>query len=103
MHGQICQISMDATPLPRTAGQFTYFFDANWRDPARAGIAMQWVNDASSVMRPWPSIGVYVNYLASNSDEGVRTAYRANYQRLVALKEKYDPLNAFHLNRNIRR
>ncbi len=102
MHGQICQVSMDMTPLQRTAGQLTYFFDANWRDPARADIAMQWVNDASSAMRPWSSAGAYVNYLSSNSDEALRAAYRANYQRLVALKQKYDPLNAFHLNRNIR-
>jgi hypothetical protein len=102
MHGQICQVSMDSTPLPRSAGQFTYFFDANWRDPARADIAMRWVNDASSAMRPWSSAGTYVNYLSTDSDDAVRAAYRANYQRLVALKQKYDALNAFHLNRNIR-
>ena len=102
MHGQICQVSTDATPLPRTAGQFTYFFDANWRDPARADMAMRWVNDASSAMRPWSSASTYVNYLSSDRDEAVRAAYNANYERLVALKRRYDPLNAFHLNRNIR-
>ena len=102
MHGQVCRVSTDATPLPRTAGQFTYFFDANWRDPARADIAMRWVNDAASAMRPWSSAGAYVNYLSVDTDEAVRAAYRSNYQRLLALKEKYDPLNAFHLNRNIR-
>jgi hypothetical protein len=40
--------------------------------------------------------------LSTDSDDAVRAAYRANYQRLVALKQKYDALNAFHLNRNIR-
>jgi FAD/FMN-containing dehydrogenase len=102
MHGQICQVAADATPLPRTDGQFTYFFDANWRDPARADVAMRWVNDAASAMRPWASAGTYVNYLSSDSDDAVRAAYRTNYQKLVALKRKYDPSNAFHLNRNIR-
>jgi FAD/FMN-containing dehydrogenase len=102
MHGQICQAPADATPLPRKAGGFTYFFDANWRDPARADVAMRWVNDSSEAMRRWSSARTYVNYLSSDSDESVRAAYAANYQRLTALKRKYDPSNVFHLNRNIR-
>jgi FAD/FMN-containing dehydrogenase len=88
--------------LPRTAGQLTYFFDANWRDPARADASMRWVTDAASALRPWSSAGTYVNYLSSDSDEAVRAAYKTNYQRLIALKRTYDPSNVFHLNRNIR-
>ncbi len=102
MHGQICQVPPAATPLPRTPGQFTYFFDANWRNSARADLAMGWVNDAMAAMRPWSKAGAYVNYLSSDNDEAVRGAYGANYSRLVALKRKYDPSNAFHGNRNIR-
>lgn len=102
MHGQICQVPAEATPLPRRAGQFTYFFDANWRDPARAELAMRWVSDGARAMQPWSSAGAYVNYLSSDREDAVRAAYQGNYQRLVALKRKYDPSNAFHLNRNIR-
>jgi FAD/FMN-containing dehydrogenase len=46
---------------------------------------------------------VYVNML--DRDEGelrVQDAYGANYDRLVALKKKYDPTNFFRLNQNIR-
>jgi FAD/FMN-containing dehydrogenase len=102
MHGQICRVRPDATPLSRTAGQFTYSFDANWRDPARADAAMKWVNDSWSAMRPLSSPGTYVNYLSSDGNDAVRATYRANYERLVALKRTYDPSNVFHLNRNIR-
>jgi hypothetical protein len=102
MHGEICRVSGDATPLPRTAGQFTYFFDANWRDPAQAGAAMGWVDESMTAMRPFSSAGTYINYLSSDSTEAVRAAYGTNYERLVAVKRKYDPLNAFRLNRNIR-
>jgi hypothetical protein len=102
MHGQVCRVGADATPLPRAAGQFTYFFDANWRDPGRADAAMAWVNNSWSAMRPFSSAGTYVNYLSSDTNETVETSYGANYRRLVALKRKYDPSNAFHLNRNIR-
>ena len=102
MHGQACQAPAGATPLPRTAGQFTYFVDANWRDPSRADAAMRWVNEAWAAMRPWSRAGTYVNYLSSDGDEAVRAAYGANYQRLVALKRKFDPANIFHRNRNVR-
>jgi FAD/FMN-containing dehydrogenase len=101
MHGEICRVPDGATPLTRTSGQFTYFLDANWRDPARAEAAMAWVDDSWSAMRSFSSID-YVNYLSSDSEESVRATYRGNYQRLVALKRKYDPTNVFHLNRNIR-
>jgi hypothetical protein len=56
---------------------------------------MQWVNDASFAMRPWSSAGTYLNYSSSDSDDAVCAAYRTNYQRLVALKRKYDPRTRF--------
>ena len=101
MHGQICRVPSAATPLTRTSGQFTYFLDANWRNPAQAEAAMAWVDESWSAMQPFSSPS-YVNYLSSNSEDSVQAAYRGSYQRLVALKRKYDPTNVFHLNRNVR-
>lgn len=102
MHGQICRVKNDETSLPRTAGQFTYFFDVNWRNAERSEASIAWVNNSWSAMKPFSSAGTYVNYLSSDNEESVRAAYRTNYQRLAGLKRKYDPSNIFHLNRNIR-
>ena len=44
----------------------------------------------------------YVNFLGNEGEERVRAAYGVNYERLVALKNKYDPTNFFSLNQNIR-
>jgi FAD/FMN-containing dehydrogenase len=48
--------------------------------------------------------GVYVNFLGGDeSVDRVREAYGdAVHDRLVAVKTRYDPLNVFHLNQNIR-
>jgi FAD/FMN-containing dehydrogenase len=47
--------------------------------------------------------GVYVNFLHDEGDERIREAYPAGtYERLVQVKEKYDPDNVFRFNQNIR-
>jgi FAD/FMN-containing dehydrogenase len=102
IHGSICRVPATATPLPRRCGRMTYFFDANWRDAARAEGAMHWVDESWHAMQAHSSRGTYINYLSRDDDEAIRAAYESNWQRLVALKRRVDPSNVFHLNRNIR-
>jgi FAD/FMN-containing dehydrogenase len=54
-------------------------------------------------MEPYSTGGVYVNFLG-NKGEGRRRAASdpGRYERLAALKNRYDPNNFFRLNRNIR-
>jgi FAD/FMN-containing dehydrogenase len=53
-------------------------------------------------MEPYFGEGVYVNNLGDEGEDRVREAYGANYERLLALKGKYDPTNLFRLNQNIK-
>jgi hypothetical protein len=53
-------------------------------------------------MRPFLVAGSYGNYVADEGDVFARAAYGPNYDRLVALKNKYDPTNFFRLNHNIK-
>jgi hypothetical protein len=46
-------------------------------------------------------MGVYVNHLDVDDARRVGQAYGPNYERLVSLKQKYDPDNFFQLNNNI--
>ena len=39
--------------------------------------------------------------MMEEGQERVRAAYRDNYDRLAAIKAKYDPTNFFHINQNI--
>ncbi|HWM64421.1 MAG TPA: FAD-binding oxidoreductase [Solirubrobacterales bacterium] len=62
----------------------------------------EWVRDFWSALQPHQSGGVYVNFLMNEGEERVRQAYGPRkYDRLKALKRRYDPDNVFRLNQNI--
>jgi berberine-like enzyme len=53
-------------------------------------------------IRPYTTTGVYLNYTSDEGEERVRSSYGPEkYDRLVALKDRYDPANLFRLNQNI--
>ena len=66
---------------------------------------MAWARELAEAMLPHSTGGEYVNHLGLEADEGsgrIKAAYGANYRRLVALKNKYDPTNLFRHNQNVK-
>ncbi|HEY7649267.1 MAG TPA: FAD-binding oxidoreductase [Methylomirabilota bacterium] len=61
-----------------------------------------WARRFWNAMRPHSAGRAYVNYLVEDDDERTAEAYGANYQRLAALKSRYDPTNFLRMNQNIR-
>jgi hypothetical protein len=101
MHGQVCRVGRGSTPLIRTPGQITYFFNASWVDEIQSEAEMAWVDRSWAAMRPFSSQGTYINYLSSDNPVAVKASYGKNYNRLFRLKREYDPSNVFHRNRNV--
>jgi FAD/FMN-containing dehydrogenase len=61
-----------------------------------------WVRDAWEGIRGFSTGGNYVNFqTADETEDRTRDAYRANFDRLAAVKARYDPTNLFRVNRNI--
>jgi FAD/FMN-containing dehydrogenase len=74
---------------------------AMWEDPADDERLIGWVREISEAMRPFETGGVYLNF-TGDSDK-VRDAFgEGKYERLVALKDKFDPENLFQHNQNIK-
>jgi FAD/FMN-containing dehydrogenase len=74
----------------------------NWLDPKEDRERISAARAYGAAMEPFAN-GVYVNALGDEGQDGVRRAYSAHkLARLVDLKRRYDPDNAFHLNQNIR-
>ena len=71
-------------------------------DPANATAIKEWAIEYWQALHPYSMGGVYVNYMMEEGEERVRASYRDHYDRLVGVKQKYDPGNFFHINQNIR-
>jgi FAD/FMN-containing dehydrogenase len=75
-----------------------------WVDPAQDAANKQWAREVSDATQPFAK-GHYVNQVGLESEEGadrIKAAFGDNWDRLVALKTKYDPMNLFRHNQNIR-
>jgi hypothetical protein len=75
---------------------------SGWEDPTQAERNIEWTRKLHDAMRPSLHGGIYVNAVGADSAQLIRAAYRPEtYDRLAALKGKYDPMNLFRLNPNI--
>ena len=73
-----------------------------WTDPTAAEPNIQWTRAFSSAIEPFATGGVFVSFIGEEGQDGVRAAYGPPaYERLVRLKNQYDPTNMFRLNQNI--
>lgn len=100
--GAMGRVANDATPFAHRDAPFAFSQDAFWDDPAESEANIKWVQGFWQAMRAYSPRGAYVNFMADEGEDRIRESYRGNYDRLVALKRKYDPTNLFHLNQNIK-
>jgi len=71
-------------------------------DPANAEKISTWCKSCWAAVHPFSAGGAYVNFMMDEGQERVQATYRDNYERLTAIKRKYDPTNFFRVNQNIR-
>ncbi|MBN1362908.1 MAG: FAD-binding oxidoreductase [Sedimentisphaerales bacterium] len=84
--------------------------DATWSmvivgvdpDPANRDKITQWARDYWEALHPFSAGAAYVNFMMEEGQDRVRATYRDNYDRLVAVKTRYDATNLFRVNQNIK-
>jgi FAD/FMN-containing dehydrogenase len=101
MGGAVSSVSDDETAFNGRTAAFTYNIGACTESSEGFDRERDWVRGFWSALEPWHQ-GVYVNFLGDEGAERVRQAYGPQkYDRLRALKQKYDPDNFFRINQNI--
>jgi len=73
---------------------------AMYERPDGAVVHEPWVDTVAAALRQGDR-GAYVGFLREESAARVREAYAGAWERLVAVKKRYDPANLFRLNHNI--
>jgi FAD/FMN-containing dehydrogenase len=102
MHGAATRVDRDATAFGLRQDQWDYDVISQWTDPAETAQHVQWTREFWNAVEPFATGEVYVNHLDAEEATRIRAAYGGHYDRLVALKNKYDPTNLFRLNQNIK-
>ena len=102
INGAARRVGNDETPWA--------YRDANWAevivgvdpDPANNERIIPWTKDYWDALHPYSAGGAYVNFMMDEGQERVQATYGDNYDRPLAIKNKYDPTNLFRVNQNIR-
>jgi FAD/FMN-containing dehydrogenase len=71
-------------------------------NPANAQAIMAWAKGYWDALHPYNLKGAYLNFMMEEGEERIRATYGDNYDRLAAIKKKYDPANFFRVNQNIK-
>jgi FAD/FMN-containing dehydrogenase len=103
VHGAVRRVSPTATAFALREVPYVMNIIAEWHadDAHQAERHMAWVRAFQRALLPFTLKGVYTNFLGDEGQEQVQASYAVNYERLVALKNTYDPGNIFHFNPNI--
>ncbi len=102
MHGAASRVGPAETAFAHRHQQYDFAIYSMWLDPLETEKNVKWTREFWEALHPFVEQGVYVNNLGEEGDERVRAAYGPNYDRLVTLKNKYDPTNFFRLNHNVK-
>jgi FAD/FMN-containing dehydrogenase len=99
--GAVARVDQDATAFGDRSATHSLIITGEWVDQAESEQNIQWVRNCWEAVRPYAKETVYVNYVDAGEDARFKAAYGANYERLAALKAKYDPTNFFRHNHNV--
>ncbi len=105
LSGAVQRVPADATAYGQRDAPYMIAVESSWDDPSMTDRNIAWTREAIASLQRFGTGGSYLNFpgFGEEREALLRGAYGANYDRLIALKEQYDPTNLFRMNLNLRR
>jgi FAD/FMN-containing dehydrogenase len=103
LHGAPKDVDPATSAIGFRHAAFNVSAQAVWLDSAFDEQHIEWARETAAAIEPWSLGGGYVNYMQADEPiERVRAAFGAEaFDRLRALKQRYDPGNVLRRNQNI--
>jgi FAD/FMN-containing dehydrogenase len=98
--GAVGRVPADATAFPHRYSRHDLFAAVSWPTGAPSDEHVAYIRQYWKALEPHTR-GFYVNDYFEASQETLNRNYQGNYERLVKVKNKYDPTNLFRLNANV--
>jgi FAD/FMN-containing dehydrogenase len=99
--GAMARVPIDATAFAHRQSKIMVNVAAVYERGEDAAVHEAWVTGTAAALRQGDA-GAYVNFLGEEGAERVRAAYPGStWDRLAAIKRRYDPGNLFRLNQNV--
>lgn len=102
INGAVHRVAPGDTAFAYREANFATVIAGMWPDPADNEKSIEWVRGYYDATAPLSEDGGYINFMADDDQDRIRSNYKGNYDRLVQVKRAYDPGNLFHLNQNIK-
>ncbi len=100
--GAITRVDPGETAYGHRGWTYNFLITSAWGDPADDERNIAWTRELWSAMRPFYADALYINFTSDQGADAMRSAYPPGVrERLVALKDRYDPDNLFRMNHNI--
>ena len=101
--GAYARVDEDATALSHRDARWACHALSAWPDPADTALNRAWTESFAAALAPYGHGAAHPNYESDDAGDRVRRFYGPRtFERLVAVKERWDPQNVFALNQNIR-
>jgi len=101
--GQASRVPEDSTAYSQRDALWACNVHGRWETSEEDQKVISWAREFFDASAPFSTGGVYVNFMTQDETARISSAYKPDvWQRLVDLKNKWDPTNLFCLNQNIR-
>ncbi len=98
--GAISQVGESDTAFAHRDAEYDFVTGCSWVDREHSDENVTYMRNLWKQIQPFTK-GFYINNAHEESTDRIRQTFRGNYDRLLALKNEYDPANLFHRNPNI--
>ena len=100
--GAMARVPAEATAFAHRSSRIMVNVAALYERPDEAAVHEPWMSGFAAVLRQEGDSGAYVGFLDDEGEGRIREAYPGSaWERLAAIKGRYDPSNLFRLNQNI--